>query len=503
MIQILILFFHFTQPFSQLPDQEKEAKPEFREVHREILNRLYEIDLPEIQEIFKNRKHELDNSSITMLLENYYDFLVIQLKDEYPLYKDLKKRKNNRIGYIQNINTPNLNWKNYTQAQIHLQWGIARLKLEFYTRGIWDTRLAFQQLIDNNQDFPNFKPTLMSLGLLQTLVGAIPKSRGKWMKLIGIQGDLIKGLEKMQESTSRENPFWYESEMLLAYCEGYLLNRELAGKTRLEKLQKKKKTLLADLVQAIYLMKIRETQLAIGIINKRIDQCPEIVNPHFHFLLGDAMFRKGLYREAIYHLKYFLFHYKGMTLRKEANYKVSLAYYLDGNMEKAQDYWVRTARLGYTFVSSDHYAQKEFEGGAFPNKSLLKARLFFDGGYYSESREELIRFAEKKHVVRQLATEYYYRKGRIEQAEGNLGLALANYQKCIKHQGQDQWYFAPNAWLQSAYIYTEQAENEKAILAFEKSSKYPKNPYQESIDSKAQIGSLLLNRNINEDAKDH
>lgn len=490
----MLRIFSFSLFLLILAPARGQENSSFRPVHKDVLESLYEIDLEGTEKIFQERKEELAYSPVTMLLENYYDFLLIQLRDEYPLYKELKKSKNNRIGYIQNLKTGDPDWLRYCQAQIHLQWGMARIKLEFYSRGIWDTRLGFQQLEALENERPNFLPAKMSFGLLETMLGVVPKGRGKWMKLIGMEGDIFKGLEDLEASTSRENPFWYESEMLLAYCEGYLLNQEKEGIERLQRLNNEKSSLFLDFIQAIYLMKVRENQKALRIINDRIDSCPEIINPHFHFLLGDALLRKGLYEDAIYHLKYFLFHYKGMSMRKEANYKVSIAYYLDGNVEKAKDYWVRTARLGYTFLASDHYAQKEFELGLFPNKTLYRARMYFDGGYYKDAKKELSKFVNQKQTTRQLASEYYYRKGRVDQAEGNLNLALENYRKSIEHQAEDQWYFAPNAWLQSGYIYAGQGQKEKARNAYQMATEYPKNPYQESIDSKAKVGLLLLDR---------
>lgn len=493
----VLLLFVSTNGFQENPDQE------FRAVHQDILDRLYEVDMEGVEKIFESRRAELENSVVTMLLENYYDFLVIQLRDEYPVYKELKKSRSHRMGYIQKQDNADPIWRAYCQAQTNLQWGIARVKLEFYTRGIWDTRLAFQQLEAIHESKPGFLPGSMSLGLLQTLIGAAPKSRGKWIKMMGMEGNIFEGIDNLALSTKRTNPFWYEAEMLLAYCEGYIINDPNSGKRRLGRLRKERPTLLVDFINSIYLMKFRDTQQALEIINQRIENAPTYLKPHFHFLLGDALLRKGLYVDAIYHLKYFLFHYKGMTLRKEANYKVSMAYYLDGNMEKADDYWVRTARLGYTFLSSDHYAQAKFEAGRYPNKLLFKARMFFDGGYYEEARLELKNFADQQQTTRQLATEFYYRKGRVEHAQGNLDLALANYKLCIENQAEDQWYFAPNAWLQSGYIYTKKAERELATKAFEMATEYPKNPYQESIDSQAKVGTLLLEKKFSEGGKGH
>ncbi len=463
----------------------------FKPVHKAVLEKIYELDLKGVEKIYSERKNELQGSAITYLLENYYDFLVLQLKDENTLFKELKKSKNNRIGAIQKSGS-SIDWIDYCQAQVHLQWGLIRLKMEYYSRGIWDTRLAFNQFEEADKLRPDFLPNQMSFGLLNIMIGATPHDKGKWIKLIGIHGDFKKGMILLRNSKSRKNPFWYEASLLEAYVHGYIMNREESGYEILQELNKSKSTLLGDLVTSIYLMKIRKNQEAIALINKRIDQCPKEVNPHFHFLLGEAYLRKGLYKEAVLHLKHFLFHFKGMTNRKEANYKVALAYYLDGNLEKADEYWVRTAQLGYTFVSSDNYAQKQFEGGKYPNKTLQKARLFFDGGYYEDAISELKKFSQSGPVPKRLASEFYYRLGRIKQAQDNSTEAIKNFEKCIISQGKEQWYFAPMAYLQMGYMEMDAGSKEKARSEFEKAKSYPKNPYQESIDSKAKIALLLL-----------
>ena len=83
------------------------------------------------------------------------------------------------------------------------------------------------------------------------------------------------------------------------------------------------------------------------------------------------------------------------------------------------------------------------------NINLLKARLYFDGGYSKLALEELQKIKsptllnDSKNNI-----EYYYRLGRCMEQMENYELAIKHYNKTIKSGSKEYYYFAAKSALQ-------------------------------------------------------
>jgi tetratricopeptide (TPR) repeat protein len=81
--------------------------------------------------------------------------------------------------------------------------------------------------------------------------------------------------------------------------------------------------------------------------------------------------------------------------------------------------------------------------------------------------------------------EFPYRKARLFHKSEEIPDAIRFYKETIFLQGDNYWYFAPNACLQLGYIFQEQSNSPQARQYFEKALSYKKHEYKNSIDSKA------------------
>ena len=117
---------------------------------------------------------------------------------------------------------------------------------------------------------------------------------------------------------------------------------------------------------------------------------------------------------------------------------------------------------------------------------LLKIRYATDGGYF-EIVEKVLAEINVKNFNNDELLEYHYRLARYYHLTNNLSNALKEYDWVIQKQGDQNFYFAPNACLQSAYIYLELGQKAKAKNLLEKALTYQGHPYESSIDKKAEI----------------
>jgi tetratricopeptide (TPR) repeat protein len=205
------------------------------------------------------------------------------------------------------------------------------------------------------------------------------------------------------------------------------------------------------------------------------------------YLMGQAKLNK-LDKDADSYFKKFVTFYKGKNLLKDAYRRLSWFYLLEGDTVKFTTYKGLAQRYGATNSDEDKNAQKESEAGIYPDISLLKARLLFDGGYYAKA-EEVIRTVK----VSELRTDYqriefHYRYGRIMHESNKLSKAIELYSQTIAISGNNNYYFAPNSCLQLGLIYEKLGYNDLARQYYEKSLAYKNYEYRSGITQKAKAG---------------
>ena len=203
------------------------------------------------------------------------------------------------------------------------------------------------------------------------------------------------------------------------------------------------------------------------------------------YLRGEALLQRGDYMPAIQGYQKFLKGYKSQSYKKDSYYKISLCYYLMGNMENAKKNFEIAKRTGKTTADPDKYAAAMLEDNSFPNAKILKLRFYTDGGYYKEAKEVLNNITSADLTTPKDKTEFLYRKGRLAHKTEDINAAKVFYKQTIDMAAQEPWYFAPNASLQLGYIYQAQGDYASARKYFELALSYKRYEYKNGIDSRA------------------
>ena len=135
----------------------------------------------------------------------------------------------------------------------------------------------------------------------------------------------------------------------------------------------------------------------------------------------------------------------------------------------------------------DKQALKE-ANDAKPDIDLLKARLYFDGGYYTNALASLKSKEVNELKIARDKIELYYRLGRVYDQMGKDADALTNYQKAISIGTGATYYYAANSALLSGLIYEQKKDHKKAADYFNLVLKMKNHEYQTSIDNQAKDG---------------
>jgi tetratricopeptide (TPR) repeat protein len=163
---------------------------------------------------------------------------------------------------------------------------------------------------------------------------------------------------------------------------------------------------------------------------------------------------------------------------------------LRNDLNNYNNYIKLTRTKGYTTDEKDKQALKE-ANDVKPDLELLKARLYFDGGYYNNALAQL-----KSKQVNDLKNirdkiELYYRFGRTYDRMNVFNDALTNYQKAINIGKKETYYYAANSALFSGVIYEQKKDYKKAADYYNQALQMKNHEYQNSIDTQAKEG---LNR---------
>jgi hypothetical protein len=149
---------------------------------------------------------------------------------------------------------------------------------------------------------------------------------------------------------------------------------------------------------------------------------------------------------------------------------------------------------GLEDAEADKYAARSLADSELPHIKLSKMRYYTDGGYYDQARELAGSIKPTDLATLRDNVEFLYRKARLAHKTNDLATAKTAYQQTIDRSGENSWYFAPNACLQSGYIAVQENNAEVARQFFNKAIAYKKHEYKNSIDSKAKSALAQLKR---------
>ena len=431
---------------------------------------------------------------ISHSLANYMDCLSIFIGEQETTYAKLRQNKEHRLSAIRAGDRQSPYYL-YTQADIHLQWAITRVKFEDYFQAVMEIKRAFNLLTRNQELFPGFMPNQKNLGLLHALIGTVPDQYRWGLKLLGMSGTIAQGRAEIEEvlAYAEQHSFVFRDEAYVMYAY-LLLHLENNGEEAWRMIDRStidaNSNPLACFVKANVAMQTGRNDEAINILMNKPQGDQYFPFPYLHFMEGVARLNK-LEVGADQYLNRFLRETKGRHYIKEAYQKLAWYEVVHDREQRYPKYMEACKVHGASVIDEDLTALHEARLNRVPDRHLLTARILFDGGYVRKALQYLEVQAPKQYESTEKQLEYYYRLGRIHHKLAQVEDALRYYEYTIAKGAYESYYFACNAALMSGYIMEKLGDFEKAKSYFEKALTIKPDEYRSSLHQKAKAG---LNR---------
>lgn len=463
--------------------------PELVEAYHHILALRFEKGLA----LLETERKKNPSSPALAFVSDYHFFLKSFINEDVKTFESEIAAFEARLAILKKGDNASP-YYHYCQAELLVHQAALRFKFRDYVMGANNVRDAYNLLEKNIKLYPNFKPHYKSMGMLQVLVGTVPPKFSWVTNMLGMEGNIEEGMQKI--NSFRKAPYLNpETEMLkeealflYSFLQLHIVKEKEESWKEIELATRDYKTnLLHCYARASVGMHCKKTDEVISTLKNR-PKGAEYARFYFlDYMLGTAYLHKQDTNAAIY-LKIFVTFFKGENYIKDAYRKLAWNYLCAGDENKYVIYMDQVKRKGKDQVDEDKDAYKEATTGERPEPRILKSRLLFDGGYYSQALAILLPLANEKWKRTRDQVEYVYRLARVYHETKEEGKAILNYTKTIELGKTQTWYYAANSSLQLGYIYEKRGQFTLARYYFKLAMDFPNDEYKTSIDQKAKAG---------------
>jgi len=424
-------------------------------------------------------------------LTDIFELLVTEDEVKFEIYENAFEKRLEQLENMSPFTTASL----FTTAELRLQWAFIYLKFGHEFDAAWNIRQAYLSAQACKKMDATFLPIKKTSGMLEVMLGSVPEKYQWVMSLLNMEGSIEKGLLELEQVRNQSKSLYFETTLLYYLIQGFVLQHsELAMQGMDKDLLVNTDNPLALFMGASLAIKNSQSEKALTLLKKLEVQKNGIPLVYAHYQLGEVYLHKGEYRSSITSYRKFLSEYRGLNYVKDAHYKIGICYWLSGNTTEAKNAFEKAKEEGKESTEADKYAARSLADHGFPNSKLSKIRYATDGGYYEEAKKIVNSVVDTDLASTKDEIEFPYRKARLYHKRGEIADALNYYLETISQQGDDHWYFAPNASLQLGYIYLEQDKPQQARQYFEKALSYKRHEYKNSIDSKAKSALAQLKK---------
>lgn len=449
------------------------------------------LRIQEGNETLKKELQEHPNNLIPVLLANYDDCLTLLFNGDAAEYERREDNLSARLKLLEqgDKNSP---WYRYSKAALYFQWAAVHIRFNEYFSAGTHFRKSYLLLKENTQFFPEFKNNEVLLGVEQALVGTIPDSY-KWLSnLLGMKGDVNRGVAQIVDFLShqdgsadnlREEAIFYYCYLKYNLLSDHKFVWEYMNGSNLDF----KNNMLFVFMKANFALNDNKAAIAQQVLQSRNNSSAYLKVPIFDYQLASALLLKmdddciSLYRQ-------FLAQYKGKPFIKETYEKMSFYYLAMGNVPQGIYYKNKIKAVGTESVDADKQAQRYAEENGLPLATLLKARLFCDGGYFAQALTQLKGLDKASLNTLADKLEYNYRYARVFTLTGQWQQAIPFYEATIRMGSSRPEHFAARSALELGQIYEQQGQRAKAIELYRNCISMKNHDYKSSLDQKAKAG---------------
>lgn len=428
------------------------------------------------------------------LFDNYIDFyriLCLQKKEDFDAFE---KAKPLRIEALKKIDQSNP-YRLFAQSEVHLQSAFLKGMFEEYVGAAWDFKTCYQLLEENTKKFPGFITNKKDVGIIKAILGTIPDSYHWIVSIAGMKADLNEGLKLMKEYIDKAD----DKEILMEvknaqyfyalFNLNFLKNKKEAWALADKYTSDYKTNLMSVCIRAFAAKGTDNNEASVNTLNEKPTGQEYVSFPYLEMMHGGALLQR-LDLSAANHFKKFIATNKDPNDNKDAYLKLSWCAWLKNDTANYLLY-----RNIATNISKSGEKNKFASSGGigfFPEKTLLKARLLFDGGYYLQAEELLATKPNATFKSELEKVEYNYRLGRILHESNKLSKAIEHFDLTIKANFKENEFMAANSCLQLGFIYQKLNFKQLAKTYFNKALEYKNYDYKNYLQQQAKAALAKL-----------
>ncbi len=457
----------------------------------EAYKAILDLRITDANTLIQKEKQQNPQNGIIILLENYIDYYSLTASDNRQDYDRLIDNRSARISELEKSDN-NSPFYLYSQGQVYLQWSFLKLQFGDFVSSAFDAKKAKGLLSDNEEKYPNFVPDQISMALINVIFGSIPASLKGITRFMGMTGNAqagVKKLEDIHDQLRRSKLGFYNSEVIFYICTtdiNALHNLKDYSKLISYLSEMDESSLLRAYLQGYIAWKTAHNDDEISYLEAAPKSAAYITAPSLDYMLGCARLNR-LSNDPPQLLFDYVKESRNAKYIKDAYLKIADYYFLQNDPGKYEYYLKMVKTHGNTADEKDQQALWE-ANDAKPDADLLKARFFFDGGYYAKALAQLSGKSEASFTLLRDKIEYNYYLGRIYDRTGKYNDAIENYQRAITLGRGTKYYFAANAAISIGQIFEDKKDYKRAGEYYNQALDMTGHQYQTDVDNQAKAG---------------
>lgn len=384
-------------------------------------------------------------------------------------------------------------FKGFALGELNLFEALVETRAGNMVSGAFSLRRAYLTLEDNLEEYPNFLLPKKGLYTVQALLSNIPQTYKGLVEFFGYETDqyvALRELDALQKSLETDTAYGifrkevnlYRGTIMLKLTQKY----EEAFNIIRANTSDYSKNPVSCFVRGKLALDSKKTNEAIEVLQHFSGQdCPI---PYINYDLGTAYFYK-LDSKCPLYFSYFLRQTKGPGLVKDTYLKLAYYAYLK-NMPEKVDVWLKYIREHETSNrEKDEVAVEEASRFDELDKTLLKVRIHFDGGFYEYALDLLEKDRERLLTKDYTKIRYFYQSARLHQDMNHFPEAIERFEDVVKMPFLEREYFVPVSHYQMGAIYEDKLKNStKALEAYKKCLGFKNYPYESHYQYKSKLG---------------
>ncbi len=496
---ILLLLFSFINNTFSIIDYNENCK--------KIFEYTFALDYKKVDLLLEKEAKINPNNVVVDYIRTYSYFLQYATIGSSSSLNEFKKYRSISVDKIMGENNDNP-YKYYFLADIYLIESISEAIQRNYLSAIYLFKKAYNTNIDNIKYFPDFMPNYKSRGAISVTIGSIPKAYNWGLSILGLYGDINQGFNDITKSllssqnNENENHLFVENVLIYTFLSDNFSIREDKNKLLREIFnneeynEKYSNNLIYLFSKASFYQHHKYNKEVIDALDIVKTKNKDVSNRfcYLNYLYGQSLLYKKDLKAEIYFNKY-INTYPGNNYKAASHQKLAWSRLINGDLDSYQSEITIIKELDDGFYDSDKQAEIEANSDIVPNLYLLRSRLLFDGGYYTEAEEviekgkELNNYKSERNNI-----EYFYRLGRIYDENNKPIKAEKNYKLTILMSKDMKYYYAAKSALQLGYYYEKTGRTEDAQQMYELILELDFNEYENGITQKAKAGLTRLDK---------